>query len=146
MQNTGFTTTGQTTDLHMVMTFNNALSLGAADTVVYWIVLATVENGSVANLETAVADGKAFITANNYFAPSTGCCVGAIRGNVDGDPGDNIDIADLVYFVAYSFGGGPVPPCDQEADVDASTTLDIGDIVYLVAYSFGGGPAPLACP
>ncbi|KAA3633335.1 MAG: hypothetical protein DWP97_09390, partial [Calditrichaeota bacterium] len=74
-----------------------------------------------------------------------GCCTG-IRGNVDNDPGDLIDIADLVYLVAYSFGGGPAPVCIEEADVDASGGLDIGDIVYIVSYSFGGGPAPLACP
>ena len=76
------------------------------------------------------------------------CCNG-IRGNVDDDPSDQINIADLVYFVDYSFGSpsGPVPACFDEADVDNSTTLDIGDIVYLVTYSFGSpsGPAPLSC-
>jgi hypothetical protein len=151
MQDPGFTTTGQTTDLHTVMTFNNSLSLGATDTVEYWIVLATVQDGTVADLETAIADGKAFITANSYFPDATcggggTCCQGAIRGNVDDDPLDAIDIADLVYLVSYSFGGGPAPVCDIEADVDASGGLDIGDIVYLVTYSFGGGPAPLPCP
>lgn len=73
------------------------------------------------------------------------CCQG-IRGNIDNDPGDNIDIADLVYFVTYSFSGGPAPECFEEADVDASITLDIADIVYLVTYMFSGGPAPLDCP
>lgn len=77
---------------------------------------------------------------------SVSCCKD-IRGNVDNDPGDNIDIADLVYFVSYSFGNpaGPAPACFEEADVDASGTHDIGDIVYLVSYSFAGGPAPLIC-
>lgn len=74
-------------------------------------------------------------------------CCSDIRGNVDNDPGDNIDIADLVYFVSYSFGNpaGPAPACFEEADVDASGGHDIGDIVYLVSYSFAGGPAPLIC-
>ncbi|KAA3635274.1 MAG: hypothetical protein DWP97_05050 [Calditrichaeota bacterium] len=78
------------------------------------------------------------------FAASTGCCIG-IRGNVDNDGADAIDIADLVYLVSYSFGGGPAPVCTEEADVDASGGIDIADIVYLVSYSFGGGPAPLPC-
>lgn len=75
---------------------------------------------------------------------ASGCCLG-VRGNVDFDTMDNIDIADLVYFVSYSFSGGPAPPCFEEADIDASTGLDIADIVYLVTYMFSGGAPPLAC-
>ena len=85
-----------------------------------------------------------YTTSHTINVGAVVCCTG-IRGNVDNDPGDNIDISDLVYFVSFSFGGGPAPACLEEADIDGSTTLDIGDIVYLVAYSFGGGPAPLAC-
>ena len=77
------------------------------------------------------------------------CCVG-IRGNIDGDSEDNIDISDLVYFISYSFGtpNGSAPPCFEEADVDASGTLDISDIVYLVNYMFSVGSKipPLDCP
>ncbi|MFQ5452985.1 MAG: hypothetical protein ACE5D6_02215 [Candidatus Zixiibacteriota bacterium] len=80
---------------------------------------------------------------------SAGCCLG-MRGNIDNDPLDEINIADLVYFVDYSFSQppGPEPPCFEEADVDASTSLDIGDIVYMVSYMFDAppGPAPLDCP
>ncbi|KAA3633580.1 MAG: PKD domain-containing protein [Calditrichaeota bacterium] len=117
---------------------------------------------------TASASGVAQFSADNYddkilsavspyglYNPTqisgayiASCCIG-IRGNVDNDPSDQINIADLVYFVDYSFGSpsGPVPACFEEADVDSSTTLDIGDIVYLVNYSFGSpsGPAPLSC-
>ena len=73
-----------------------------------------------------------------------GCCQG-IRGNIDFDPLDGIDIGDLVYLVAYSFTGGSAPICLAEADVDASLGLDIGDLVYMVAYSFTGGPPPVSC-
>ena len=75
---------------------------------------------------------------------STSCCVG-IRGNVDYDALDQIDIADLVYFVSYSFSGGPAPDCFEEADVDISLGLDIGDIVFLVSYMFSGGEPPFDC-
>ena len=73
-----------------------------------------------------------------------GCCVG-IRGNIDGDQDDELNIADLVYFAGYSFGGQTPPPCFEEADVDASGELDIVDIVYLVNYMFNDGPPPLPC-
>ncbi|MDH4035201.1 MAG: hypothetical protein OEV80_15525, partial [candidate division Zixibacteria bacterium] len=74
-------------------------------------------------------------------------CVG-IRGNVDYDPGDVIDISDLVYLVDFMFSGGPEPVCFDEADIDGSGVepIDIADLVYLVDYMFTGGPPPAACP
>lgn len=71
-------------------------------------------------------------------------CVGD-RGNIDGDLGDQIDIADLVYLVDYMFNGGPPPPVMEEADIDGSGILDIADLVYLVDYMFNGGPPPVPC-
>ena len=82
------------------------------------------------------------------------CCFD-IRGNIDSIPNPDvsgvggIDIADLVFLVAYSFQGGAAPACIEEADVDASggaIPIDIADVVYLVAFMFSGGPAPVACP
>ena len=75
-----------------------------------------------------------------------GCCMGPIRGNVDNDPGDNIDISDLVFLVDYMFNGGPDPVCPEEADVTGESGIDISDLVYLVDYMFNGGPSPVACP
>ena len=80
------------------------------------------------------------------FAAGGDCCMGAIRGNVDYDVGDAIDISDLVYLVDFMFTGGPPPPCMEEADMDASGGIDISDLVYLVDYMFTGGPAPMSCP
>ena len=75
------------------------------------------------------------------------CCMGAIRGNVDYDAGDVIDISDLVYLVDFMFNLGPAPPCFEEGDIDGSdeASLDISDLVYLVDYMFVGGPEPAAC-
>ena len=86
--------------------------------------------------------------------PPTSCCFD-VRGNVDNTPDPDVagvigvDIADLVYLVAFSFGGGPAPVCTEEGDLDGSggaLPIDIADIVYLVDFMFGGGPAPVACP
>lgn len=57
----------------------------------------------------------------------------------DIDVSGEVDIADLIYFVDYSFNGGPVPLIINLADVDGSCAIDIGDIVYLVDYMFTGG-------
>lgn len=79
--------------------------------------------------------------------PFNSCCEG-LRGNVDNDALESVDISDLVYFIDYAFENGPSPVCFYEADVDGSTTwpIDISDLVYLVSYMFSGGPAPSSCP
>ncbi len=91
-----------------------------------------------------------------------GCCVGEIRGNVDGIGTDidlietGIDISDMVYLVDYMFTGGAAPPCFAEANIDGSNPgadlepdtaddIDISDMVYLVDYMFTGGVAPATC-
>ena len=69
-----------------------------------------------------------------------GCCVG-IRGNVNGDVLDEIDIGDLVKMVNFMFEGGLPPLCIEEANINASTGIplvDISDLVSLVAYMFQG--------
>lgn len=75
-------------------------------------------------------------------------CIG-MRGNVDGDALDRIDMADLVYLVRYAMGAprGPAPRCPEEADVDGSGAINIADLVYLSRYTMGttGEPAPVAC-
>ncbi|HDL01837.1 MAG TPA: hypothetical protein ENH23_06355 [candidate division Zixibacteria bacterium] len=77
------------------------------------------------------------------------CCIG-MRGNMNGDSQDIINVSDLVYIINYSFGNpsGPPPPCFDEADVNVSGTLDISDIVYLVNYMFSleDNIPPADCP
>jgi hypothetical protein len=85
-------------------------------------------------------------TAWSAAYPITVQCCAGLRGNVDNDPADAVDIGDLVYLVEYSFSGGPAPYCLEEADVNGDGAIDIGDLVFMVEYSFSGGPAPLSCP
>ena len=74
-------------------------------------------------------------------------CCRFIRGNVDDDPGDDIDINDLLYLVNYCFKGGPPPACPAEADIDGNGQIQaVADIEYLINYMFNDGPAPLVCP
>jgi len=75
------------------------------------------------------------------------CCNGnGLRGNVDGDPEDLVNISDMTYLVAFLFSGGAAPPCLEEGDVNADEVINISDMTYLVAYLFSGGPAPEPCP
>lgn len=79
--------------------------------------------------------------------PFDQCCEG-MRGNVDNDELESVDISDLVYLIDFAFAGGPAPVCFHEADVDGSAAwpIDISDLVYLIDYMFNGGPEPVACP
>jgi len=74
------------------------------------------------------------------------CCVGN-RGNVDNDPDDLVNVADLTYLVAYLFQGGPEPVCTPEGNVDGDTgeQINVADLTYLVSYLFQGGPLPPPC-
>ena len=97
--------------------------------------------------ELANPEPQDYIPENDTLTVSwSRCCCEGMRGNVDNDPSDAVDIGDLVYLVEYSFSGGPASLCQQESDVNGDNALDIADLVYLVEYSFGNGPAPVACP
>jgi hypothetical protein len=74
-----------------------------------------------------------------------GCCIG-VRGNVDGDLEQNVNITDVTYLLSYLFDGGSVPGCPDEADANADSLINVQDVVHIIAYLFGGGPAPAGCP
>ncbi len=75
------------------------------------------------------------------------CCCVEERGNVDGDAGDVVTVADLTRLVNYLFKGGETPPCPKEANVDGDSeeSINVADLTYLAAYLFGEGPPPPAC-
>jgi len=78
-------------------------------------------------------------------------CIGS-RGNVDGDPNDNVDISDISYLINHLFLNppGPPPPCPLEGNVDGDPDgeINVSDLTYLIEYMFGtpNGPAPPPCP
>jgi len=76
------------------------------------------------------------------------CCTG-IRGNVDGDLYDNIDVVDITYLVGYLFTDGSAPPCIDEGNVDGiegvGGPIDVSDLTYLVEYLFLEGAEPPPC-
>ena len=72
-----------------------------------------------------------------------------VCGDVNASEPTTIDIADLVYLVAFMFKGGPAPIPYESGNVNCTNPpeIDISDVVYLVGFMFKGGPAPCAsCP
>ena len=137
-----------------------AIAARAGEQIKWQVIAAGATDGSSTSYGVKGTVGQVVIgegSSSNYdlrhgywqnFAGGGDCCMGAIRGNVDYDPGDVIDISDLVYLVDFMFNSGPVPPCCEESDIDGSggSTIDIADLVHLVDYMFTGGPPPEACP
>ena len=76
-----------------------------------------------------------------------GCCVG-IRGNVDNDSEDKINIVDLTALVEYLFGGSEEPACPEEANIDGDIEekINIVDLTFLATYLFDEGEDPPSCP
>lgn len=85
------------------------------------------------------------------FGGTIGCCLG-IRGNVNADPEDKVNISDVTFMTAYLFGipAGPAPACTEEgnANADPEEKVNISDVTFLTSYLFGipAGPAPPDCP
>jgi outer membrane protein assembly factor BamB len=87
------------------------------------------------------ADGVAYAFASLY---QPGCCIG-IRGNVDSDGADQVNVADLTFLVDYLFRNGTVPPCAEEGDVNGDSNINVADLTYLVDYLFRNGTPPPSC-
>jgi hypothetical protein len=135
-------------DLHSVIVFDTLPTFTSADTFVYYIVLATIQNGNEAAFKAILDAGEAWYC--DHIAPlGCGCC--ANRGNVDNiiGPGGPVDVADLTYLVAFLFQGGAAPPCIDQGNVDSIVgpggPIDVADLTYLVAFLFQGGSAPPPC-
>ncbi len=91
----------------------------------------------------AAYDGVMIMTTE--IQGSGSCC--QIRGNIDSDGLGEINIADLIYLVAFMFQDGPEPACISEADINGDgSDPNIADLIHLVGFMFQEGPAPAVCP
>ena len=73
-------------------------------------------------------------------------CSGTV-GNVDCDPDDLVDLADLTYLVFHVFGSIPLC-CEREANLDADQNglIDLSDLGIMVSFLFfppGSQPLPV---
>jgi hypothetical protein len=68
------------------------------------------------------------------------------RGDVNVPGGDGVvNLADVVFLVAYLYKSGPAPDPNSEADATCDGVVDIADVVYLVNYLYKNGPVPMCC-
>lgn len=139
----GYTINHDSTDLHTVMTYLVDQTIMPGDTLTIYSVLTTVRDGSLSELLNNVSLAQHWFS--EFVVRDCYCCKG-LRGNVDNDPQDQLDISDLVALVDYMFTGGPPPTCLEEADLNADGSWDIADLVYMVDFMFNGGSPPVACP
>ena len=74
-------------------------------------------------------------------------CCWQMRGNLDSDMNNMVDLTDLSTLVAYLTGFGPITiKCSDEANVDGLGIIDLSDLSTLVAYLTGVGGPPAPCP
>ena len=68
-----------------------------------------------------------------------------LAGKLPGDLNDDgkVNMADLVYLIAFIFQGGPEPGWEQACDVDGDGACGVADITYMVSYLYLDGPAPV---
>ena len=131
----------QNSDQSLWMTYRYDYSLGANDTLVYWVILTTVRNGDLEQLESQV------LYAADWFGETLfgcdlgggGCCVGRV-GDANGSGDDQPTIGDISAIIDAKFISETCEGmCISEADVNQSGGCDptcddvtIGDIIYLV--------------
>ncbi|UCC43857.1 MAG: PKD domain-containing protein [Candidatus Zixiibacteriota bacterium] len=69
----------------------------------------------------------------------SGCCID-MRGNVNCDVGEAVDVGDLTRLIQYLFITGASDPlcCEEEANINGSLdgVVDIGDLTALIIYLF----------
>jgi hypothetical protein len=103
----------------------------------------TWKHRTAANVYEATSD----IWTYSVYDPA--CCEG-ITGNLDADPGELVDIADLTHLIAYLYiPESSYPICLAEANIDGSVDnqVDIGDLTALIAYLYiPPNPTPAICP
>jgi len=97
----------------------------------------------------AVDEAGNWSLISNNSAWSNCNCFGS-TGNVDGDPRDDVNVADLGELISFLFLGLVSVACPLEANLDGDPAgaLTVSDLNVLVVYLFGGtsggtmSPAP----
>jgi len=126
-------------DQSALLTFKDAYTLPANDTLTIFTALATVKTAAstsagLVDLKTAVDKAKEFMKKTVGVCAS--CCQG-VTGNVN--TLGIVDLSDLSALVSYLTGGGYVLPCPAEANVNNLGIVDLSDLSALVSYLTGGG-------
>ncbi len=119
---------------------NNAvLAIGATQT--------TVSSGaSVGITAPLIADAATVENLLCAGTPCISCCQGG-TGNVDNDPADIVDIADLTFLIDHLFINFPPLGCAEEGNIDGDAVgvIDISDLTFLIDHLFINFPPTALC-
>jgi len=150
---TGLRGSDSTEDLHAAMTFLADFTLAETDVYEVVTVLATVQQGVVADLQNAIDAGKAWYVAHGGMAifdddDSDGLidiCQSCCRLIGDFQHDNDLDPLDAVAFVNWMWRDGPPPDCLEENDWNCDCDVNPLDAIYCVNFFWRGGPSPV-CP
>ncbi len=145
----GFRTTDSVVDLNAQVTYEFNFNLGATDVYEVVTVMATIQEGTLADLQAAVDAAKAWYVANGGMAmfadvdPAdgeidvcAGCCSNDDYGEFYTHEGD-FSILDIDNFIEWLLRNPGVPPiydCLEQIDVDQDGEATILDIDKMISY------------
>ncbi|MEW6412751.1 MAG: hypothetical protein AB1483_09800 [Candidatus Zixiibacteriota bacterium] len=142
----GFMATDSVEDLISVVCYHPNLDIGADDYFEVVNILATVHEGSLADLQAAIDAGKAWyqshggmdiftdVDGNGRIDLCTGTCC-EIAGDLNGDgAADPLD----TYMVNWLWKGGPGPVCCASADLNCDCHIDPNDVGFYVGWLWKG--------
>ena len=91
------------------------------------------------------ADTSARLVPVEYPGGAYHGCGWQWSGNVDCDPSQLVDIADLTRLIDYLFVSRDSLCCEGEANCDGSPGIDLGDVTRLIDYLFVNRTPPAPC-
>lgn len=133
---TGYYPFGGVDDLFSAMTYKTGVTIGSTDTLHFYTILCTIQDGTLAFLRSTIDAARLWVGTTNIL-PVPACQ----HGDANADGARNV--ADIIYLVNYIFKGAPGPtPFEYCGDANCDGNLDIVDPVFLIHHIFRGGPAP----
>jgi streptogramin lyase len=134
---TGYNALGTSTDQFSLITYAHGTTIGANDTMYIYTAVTSVRNGaSSAVITNNVRQARRWLI--NHLRPvcaTASCCVG-LTGNIDCDPGNGVDIADLTALIDYLYVTFTPLCCTGEANCDGQPGIDIADLTALIDYLY----------
>ncbi len=134
-------------DKFSFITFDNAATVGANDTLNYYTILTSTKGIDKSTLNESLTatlnDAKNWVVTTLVPFLAESCCNKSGDANND----DEVGISDLTFFVDYMFiPGSPGPDCFAEFDNNGDCELGISDLTFFVDYLFvPGAVSPVDC-
>lgn len=148
IQTPGYGVLADSADLNTVMTYFYNHTINPGDTLVFFTVLTTVQNGGPPSQQKSVNDlianvEKGKVWASDHVIPLVP--PEFVCGDANSD--DLANVGDAVFLINFVFKNGPAPDPIEAGDANCDDLTNVGDAVYLINFVFKTGPAPCAaCP